>query len=112
QIAASILGGRRVHRNVRLIVTPASYRVFIQALKDGTLEALLNAGAVVTPPGCGMCLGALGGIPADGEVVLSTSNRNFQGRLGNPKAFVYLAPPATAAASALTGFITDPRGVL
>jgi 3-isopropylmalate/(R)-2-methylmalate dehydratase large subunit len=112
QIAASILNGQRIHNDVRLIITPASQDVLVEALKDGTLKILLEAGAVMTTPGCGVCFGALGGIPADGEVCFSTSNRNFQGRQGNPKAFTYLGSPAMAAATAITGIITDPREVL
>jgi len=95
----------------RLLVTPASAEVYAEAFKDGTIGTLMEAGAMITPSGCGMCFGALGGVPADGEVVLGTTNRNFQGRMGNPKAFTYLSSPAVAAATALTGIITHPKEV-
>ncbi|MBI2938702.1 MAG: 3-isopropylmalate dehydratase large subunit [Thaumarchaeota archaeon] len=109
QIAAKILKGKHVSPNIRLIVTPASRETLILAMQDGTIEALVQAGASVTPPGCGVCFGALGGVPADGERILTTTNRNFLGRTGNPNAGTYLASPATAAATALKGALTDPR---
>lgn len=109
QIAAKILKGKHVNSNVRLIVTPASRETLILAMQDGTIETLVQAGASVTPPGCGVCFGALGGVPADGERILTTTNRNFLGRTGNPNAGTYLASPATAAATALKGVLTDPR---
>jgi 3-isopropylmalate/(R)-2-methylmalate dehydratase large subunit len=111
-IAASILKGRHVHPETRLIVTPASKEIYLKAMADGTLKTLIEAGAVITPPGCGLCFGALGGVPADGEVVFATTNRNFLGRTGNPAAYTYLGSPATAAATALNGRITDPRDVM
>jgi len=112
KIAAQILKDKRVHPDVRLIVAPASRKVYLKALKEGIIEILLEAGASLVTPGCGCCVGSVGthnGIPSDGENVISTANRNFKGRMGNPKTFIYLASPATVAASALEGKITDPR---
>ncbi|MEM2735950.1 MAG: aconitase family protein, partial [Candidatus Bathyarchaeia archaeon] len=107
-----IIGGEKIDGSIRAIATPASRNVYLQALKAGIIERLTSAGIVITPPGCGLCIGVVGGIPADGEAVLSTANRNFLGRAGNPKAHIYLSSPATAAASALYGVITDPREVM
>jgi len=109
RIAARILKGKKVARNVRMLVFPASARIYRQALKDGTLSILMDAGAVVMNSGCGPCLGVHQGALADGDIALATTNRNFKGRMGNPSAEVYLCSPAVAAASALTGKITDPR---
>lgn len=110
--AAAILAGRRVHPGVRLIVTPGSRNVYRQLVAEGLLDTLLAAGAIVEAPGCGPCAGLQAGVLADGENAISASNRNFQGRMGNPKASVYLASPATVAASAVAGEITDPREML
>jgi 3-isopropylmalate/(R)-2-methylmalate dehydratase large subunit len=108
RVAARILKGRKIADGTRLIVTPASRTIYLEAMNDGTLQTLIEAGATIFPPGCGVCVGTHGGVPADGEVVISTSNRNFKGRMGNNKALIYLASPATVAASVLQGRITDP----
>jgi 3-isopropylmalate/(R)-2-methylmalate dehydratase large subunit len=108
-VAAKILKGKKVARGTRMLVFPASYRIFARALEAGYVAALVKAGAVVMNPGCGPCLGVHQGALGDGEVALATTNRNFKGRMGNPNAEVYLASPAVAAASAITGVITDPR---
>jgi len=105
----SIVRGRAKAPGLRLIVTPASRAVYLQAMKEGILNELVEFGAAVTTPGCGVCVGVHAGILADGEKCLSTSNRNFKGRMGNPNAEVYLASPATAAATAIEGRIADPR---
>lgn len=112
QTAARILAGGKVHPRTRLIVGPASRQVYLDALRDGTVEALTIAGATFIPPGCGPCVGTHNGIPGDGENVISTGNRNFKGRMGNPQSRVYLASPATVAASARMGCIADPRDFL
>jgi len=107
--AADILRGNRVKDGCRLLILPASSGILRQAADEGVLSALIDAGAIICTPGCGVCVGTLGGVPGDGEVVLSSTNRNFKGRMGNNKAFIYLASPQTVAASVLTGKITDPR---
>jgi 3-isopropylmalate/(R)-2-methylmalate dehydratase large subunit len=112
QIAAQLLKGRKIHKGTRMIVTPASRWVTLEMMKDGTMEVLIEAGALITNPGCGGCVGVHEGVLADGDVCLATQPRNFKGRMGNPKAFIYLGSPATAAASAITGRITDPREFL
>ncbi len=109
EIAAKILEGKKIHDDVRMIVTPASKEIWLQAAKSEISETLINAGAIITNPGCGACFGALGGLLGPGEKCISSANRNFQGRMGSAAAEVYLGSPATVAASALKGEITDPR---
>ena len=110
--AAKILKGRRIHPQVTLVITPASREVTVEACAKGYLRTLLESGGMLNAPGCGPCVGALGGIPGDGVNVISTANRNFLGRMGNTKANIYLSSPATLAASCITGKITDPREFL
>jgi methanogen homoaconitase large subunit len=110
--AARILRGRRVAAGVRLLVVPASSEALRQASDDGTLSALLAAGAAIGTPGCGACIGRHMGVLAPGEVCLFTGNRNFRGRMGSPEARIYLASPEVAAATALTGYITHPQEVM
>jgi len=112
EAALKVLKGRKVKKGIKFFVIPASREIFLQALKKGMISKFVKAGAVVNNPGCGPCVGTHQGVPADGEVSISTANRNFKGRMGNPKAFIYLASPATVAASAITGRITDPRKYL
>lgn len=109
--AASILRGRRLASGVRMIVTPASREVYLAALREGLVEALTEAGCTLTTPGCGPCAGLHLGVLGDGETCISSSSRNFLGRMGNRSAAVYLGSAATVAASALTGRITDPRDI-
>ncbi len=112
EIAAKILEGKTIARGLRLLVTPASKKIYLEALQKGVIETLVKAGAAVTSPGCGPCVGIHQGILGDDEACLSTQNRNFLGRMGNPKGFIYLSSPATAAVSALKGEISDPREVV
>ncbi|MBI9050426.1 MAG: 3-isopropylmalate dehydratase large subunit [Anaerolineaceae bacterium] len=109
--AADILSGQRVSEDVRFIVTPASNQEMMRAMQDDTLQILMDAGAVITTPGCGACMGRHQGTLGAGDVCLSTGNRNFRGRMGSPDSFIYLASPAVAAASALSGVITDPQSI-
>ncbi len=109
EIAAKILKGKKIARGLKLIITPASRKIYLDAIKNGYIEIFINAGAVVNNPGCGPCVGTHQGILADGENAFSTANRNFKGRMGNPNANIYLGSPATAAATALEGAIADPR---
>jgi 3-isopropylmalate/(R)-2-methylmalate dehydratase large subunit len=111
-VAAQILKGRRVHPKMRMIVTPGSRQVYMEALKDGTMELFIESGAMVTPPGCGGCVGLHEGVLGDGEVCLATQPRNFKGRMGSPKSFIYLGSPAVAGATAIEGKIADPRKYL
>ena len=111
-VAARILEGRRVAPGVRLVIAPASRNVFLEAAKDGTLATLTEAGASFLPSGCGPCVGTHAGVPGDGETVLSTANRNFRGRMGNPEANVYLASPTVVAAAAVAGKIVDPKEIV
>ena len=110
-IAAELLKGKKVYPGVRLIVSPASMEVYKDALKAGIIETLIDAEAMVCGPTCGPCPGHHLGILAAGERCISASNRNFKGRMGSPESEVYVASPATVAASAITGIITDPREV-
>jgi 3-isopropylmalate/(R)-2-methylmalate dehydratase large subunit len=112
QIAAKILKGKKIHPKIRMIVTPGSRLVYLEALRDGALETLIESGAIAMPPGCGACVGLHEGVLGDGEVCLATQPRNFKGRMGSPKSFIYLGSPAVAAATAIEGKIADPRKYL
>ena len=112
ELAASVVNGRRVAAGVRLIVTPASQLVYRQALKSGALEKLADAGAMIAPPTCGACGGGHMGVIGPDEVCITATTRNFKGRMGDPSSKVYMGSPATVAASAITGHITDPREFL
>lgn len=110
--AAAVLRGQQLAPGVRLVVTAASKRVFNEALSDGTVETLSRAGATFITSGCGPCVGSHLGVPGDDEVVISSANRNFQGRMGNPRAQIYLSSPAVVAASAVAGVIAEPADIL
>jgi len=112
RVAAQILTGRRVHPDVRCIVIPGTQQVYLDALREGLVEAFIEAGAVVSTPTCGPCLGGHMGILAAGERAVSTTNRNFRGRMGHPDSEVYLSGPAVAAASAIAGTIVHPEEVI
>ena len=111
RVAAEILKDRQVKKGLRCIVIPATQKIYLQAIEEGLVQTFIEAGAVVSTPTCGPCLGGYMGILAAGERCVSTTNRNFVGRMGHTSSEVYLASPYTAAASALTGHITDPRKV-
>ncbi|MHA1291325.1 MAG: 3-isopropylmalate dehydratase large subunit [Promethearchaeota archaeon] len=112
RIAAKIIKGKKIHPNVRFIITPASKQIYYNAIKEGLIEIFIKAGGVITNSTCGACIGGHLGVLGDDEVCISTTNRNFKGRMGSPTSKVYLASPATVAASALKGEITDPREVI
>lgn len=105
RVAARVLKGRNVAPGLRLVISPGSREVYLYALREGLIDVFIEAGAIVTPPGCGPCVGTHMGIPADGDVVISTANRNFKGRMGNARASVFLASPSVVAASAIVGSI-------
>ncbi len=111
-IAAKILKGKVIKPGIKLIIAPASRKIYFEALKKGYIETFIKSNASVINPGCGPCVGTHAGVPADNETVISTANRNFKGRMGNPKANIYLASPATVAASCLKGKITSPKAYL
>jgi 3-isopropylmalate/(R)-2-methylmalate dehydratase large subunit len=112
RIAAKILKNKKVKPGLRLIVIPATQKIYLQAVKEGLAEIFIRAGGIFSTPTCGPCLGGHMGILTEGEICLATTNRNFIGRMGSPKSFVYLSSPAVAAASAITGEITHPEMVL
>lgn len=111
-IAASILAGKKINPKCRLVVAPASRPIYLEAMEQGYIQQLVEAGACIVTPGCGPCVGTHNGVPSDGENVISTANRNFKGRMGNSNAFIYLGSPATVAASMIEGQIADPRGYI
>ncbi|HDI78440.1 MAG TPA: 3-isopropylmalate dehydratase large subunit, partial [Desulfobacteraceae bacterium] len=109
RVASQVLKGKRVLKGLRLIIIPGSQQIYKKALSEGLLDIFINAGAIICPPTCGPCLGGHMGLLAKGEVCLSTSNRNFRGRMGHPESEIYLCGPAVAAASSITGKITSPE---
>ena len=112
EIGAKVIRGKRIDKDTKLLVAPASRDIFLAALQKGLIKTFIEAGAIILPVGCGPCVGTHQGVPADKEVTISTANRNFKGRMGNAKSFIYLASPATVIASAIKGEITDPRRYL
>ena len=111
RIAAKVLKGKKIKKGLRVIIIPASPAIYAQSYKEGLMEIFAQAGCIISPASCGPCLGGHTGILDKGEVALATTNRNFIGRMGSPKSYVYLSSPAVAAASALTGTITHPERV-
>jgi 3-isopropylmalate/(R)-2-methylmalate dehydratase large subunit len=109
--AAKVLKGKKVNKNVRVIIFPATQKIYLEAIREGLIEIFIEAGAVVSTPTCGPCLGGHMGVLAAGERAVATTNRNFVGRMGHPESEVYLASPAVAAASAITGRISSPEEV-
>lgn len=112
RIAAGMLKGRDIPEDINFLVVPPSKKILLEAMSEGLIQAFIEKGATIVPPGCGPCCGALNGIPGDGDVAISTANRNFKGRMGNVNSEVFLASPATVIASAINGKITDPRRFL
>ena len=111
-VAARILKGQRVNKNTRLVVVPASQRVYLESLRKGDVETLVEAGATFVTPGCAACLGTHEGILASGEVCIASTNRNFPGRMGHTQSAIYLGSPAAVAAAALNGHIANPAEIL
>jgi len=111
RMAAEVMAGKKVHPDVRMLVIPASWEVYRDALREGIIMRLSESGAIICNAGCGPCMGGHMGLLASGEACIATTNRNFKGRMGSPESELYLASPATVAASAITGKITDPRGL-